>query len=222
MSEKQKPQDERHYRMSEHLNFDVFVLGQPYSPERAHETWAEHMDVWIGPQHTLIRLVWNNPSTAEIRTFNTAPVEFAWIEGEQAAFLSAQWTPPKGSRLPGIPWQEGSYSHQRQPEANQGLPGDWGTSILCHLMFLDARGGIIRGMRIVSWPADAADAIRRGIQRQLDRPVNDAAEAAYIQAMYEKYESTGAMVRDRADLIWRGGKLDARRGGGPAAARTLD
>lgn len=201
------------------FDFDVFVLGQPFSPERVAETWDEHMDVWIGPQHTLIRLVWDRPTAQEIRAFNTAPISFAWVEGEQGAFLLAQWE--KQGR-PVIPWQEGTYSHQRQPKENQGIPGAFGTPILCHLMFLDAWGGIIRGMRIVSWPVDAADAIRRGIQRQLDRPRSDAAELEFIASMREKYPSTAHMVRDRADLVWQGGKPEAYTGPGRDAAPTLD
>lgn len=57
---------------------------------------------------------------------------------------------------------------------------------------------------------------------QLDRPYNDTADAAYINAMHAKYPTPADMVRARADLIWRGGKPETFAGPGRDAAPSLD
>ncbi|WP_025274170.1 hypothetical protein [Haloglycomyces albus] len=203
--------------------FHTYTVGEPF--DATVTSWQERLDAIIGPHSTMVWLALHHPTHAERHAFSHAPVEFAWTEGEQSAFLSVRWIKRHHRRpatVSGIPWQETSFSIHRQPASTRALPGEYGDALLCPLILIDAANGLIDAIRAVSWPSDAADAVRRSIQRQLDRSYNADAEQRFIRSMHATYPTAEALVDNRADLRWKGAGWEAIPGGGAEASTSLD
>jgi hypothetical protein len=87
------------------------------------------------------------------------------------------------------------------------------------VLLVDAATGILRAIRLVSWPERAAAAVRATIKQQIAQGRNSTAESAWINALYARFpghSGTADLVRERADLTWTAGRHPhAAAGTGP-------
>lgn len=174
------------------------AVGELYHPNRT--SWPERPDLSVGPHGAELRLFFAAPTEKEVTAVRSGKAQFAWLAGDHAAMLCYRFAD-------GIPWGDVTYHAAHEPPDRAGLPPAAG--LACTVILIDAATGIIRGIRMVSWPDRAASALRTAIKEQIRNGYSSTAEQAWINALYSRYSGargTADLVRDRADLTWTGGQ----------------
>jgi hypothetical protein len=99
-----------------------------------------------------------------------------------------------------MPWSDCPFEVWRQPEEERGpLAGEAGEGLLLTTVLVDALSGIVKVIRVTTWPAEFADRVRASVARQLEAPYSSKAAGVALAAVYERYDSA-TLARERADV----------------------
>ena len=169
-----------------------YQVGQLYNPRitRWPETPHLLLDAQAGPELTLF---YGSPTAREVEQVRTGRIRFAWIDSDHTAIIAF--------RIGDLPWSDAPYHPHREKADGRdpGVPGTDDESVLCFVVLVDADTGIIAAMRMVSWPAEFAGAVRRSVQRLMAAPYSKAATDATLKALYDRYTSE-QLARTRTDM----------------------
>lgn len=187
-------------------------VGALYNPRRTSWPETPHLRIVSGAPVELV-LFLNRPTAAEVAAVRTGTARFAWVDADHAALLCYRLDP-------GIPWSDVPYSpHLEQPGDAAGID-DPTRHTAVTVILVDATTGVVRAIRLVTWPPRFAAAVAETLVRLAAAPFAAAAHDATIAGLYRRYPDTDVLVRKRADVTCTGGTGEAAAGGGPDASPT--
>lgn len=167
----------------------AYEVGQPYHAGRA--TWPESFQYnYRQSEHELVAFL-ARPTSQERHEVTKGRLDLAlFTDGDLLALLI---------RFGSMPWSDALYSWHLVPADQQTLPetDQPGQGQLLQVVLVDAATGIIRGLRAISMPEAFARELHSAIRDQSGRPwVGQSAYDAQIAALYRRYPTSDALVRD--------------------------
>jgi hypothetical protein len=178
-----------------HRDMHVYRVGSPYHPDR--RLWPE------GPQygfhagsHELL-LFFDRPTEREVGSVGSGSARFALAVHGPVIFLLFRFEPA-------MPWSDAPYSIHLVPEEERQAPEPVATPephALLQVTLVDARTGIIRALRALTFGPALTTALHLAIRDQLAAPWNRAAYDRAVDLAYRRYPTTErlletALVRD--------------------------
>lgn len=183
--------------------YHVATIGDPYlppSPLKLGLRWIITPDdgVECGVYHDSL-------TPGLVDAFHSGPTEFALVRGNHALMLAARVMRAAG-------WWDGSWQAARQIVA--GYPAglvapEPGKHLPVRLVLVDSTTGLIRAMRLVTWPHHFHTAVFKAVQAQLDHRSTVADGDREIALWLRRYPEPRLLVRDGAKITCRGGADDA-------------
>lgn len=168
-------------------------VGELYNP--AVTSWPDERMEWtLSPQGVELLLTYSHPSDAEVDAVRRGPARFALLAGDGALILAHRFEP--------LPWADTPWqaSRQRLPVGVEAA-GD-GERLIVSIVLVDAATGVIKAVRVVTWPERFATAMAHAVLRQAQTAAPDEVGAREIEAWYRRYPSTPELVR-AADITCR-------------------
>jgi hypothetical protein len=176
----------------------VFEVGKPYNPRI--RLWREGPHLRLTPAGCELVLFYAGPAAQEILDVRQGAARFAWIDAGPASVLCYQ--------IGTMPWSDAPYEPWKEPAAARGVPaGGPGNGLPLTVLLVDAATGIIEAIRITTWSASFAQAVRETVTRQLAAPRDDSAAARALDDLYGRYDSQTLAARAMAACT--GGAEDA-------------
>jgi hypothetical protein len=169
----------------------LYVVGQLYVATRTH--WEERTDYNFRQGEHELRLFINAPTEIEIEAIESAEVELGlYVEGS-AIFLLYRF----GSILSG----EGSYSWWLVQPDQRTIPTEPGEQerALLHIVLVDAKTGILRAMRAITFSPRFTANLHAAIRKQAKSGFDPREHEKDIARAYRRYPDTGDMFGAAAD-----------------------
>ncbi len=180
----------------------LYHMGQPYLAGRTQ--WPEDVDYNYRAGRHELRLFLARPSPAEVRDIRQGEAEFAFLVSEDVIVFLYRFGMA-------IPWSDKPYSWHLLKQARPDeatIPDTTGTvepHALLDVILIDASTGIIRGLRVVTFSPAFTTALHLAIAQQAARPwPGDMEYNRQVQALYQRYPTSRAMVRDAVALTLGG------------------
>jgi len=131
-----------------------YEVGKPHNPDQPNRTYPEgfHLNYMDGDISVIAYM--DQPTAGEIRDFKSGVPQFALVEGKSCLVLCI--------RMGTQPWSDAPWEAWRQ-QTGRGLP-EPGANLLTVLL-CDARGGIVRNIRVIGLNTDFAQALHRVVAR---------------------------------------------------------
>lgn len=211
---------------SAYLENRVRHLGTPYSSRTGWEEGCQwhHYDTDKHPLELLVTSempevaldrLWE-PGSARthprLHQFLHAPVDFGLIIGRHIVCTVTRWRPMP---LIGAPeWIEEGFTQQSisLQMGDAPLPGEGpvpdGQHRMVILMLVEATSGLIVGLREITWPGNAVNALREALDGQRLPDGTYDPEAARREARRWQDRWPVERLLDNAHLTWRGGADD--------------
>lgn len=165
----------------------TYALGELYNPD-ARRPWPAEAAQWrLCEDGVELVIFYANPTAAEVRAVKSGVAGFALLASDAALILAHRFHP--------LPWSDTPWQACRQTDLTAGLidvePGE---HLVVRVILVDSTTGLIRAIRMTSWPEEFASAVRAAIGRQLRSRATDAQGGAQIAAWYQAYPTTTALV----------------------------
>jgi hypothetical protein len=168
---------------------NLYVVGQPYHPDRAE--WPEAVTYnFRGGEHELLFFL-HNPRRREIEDIEAGDSEFGVLTDQGVVFLLYRF----GASFP---WGDAPYNWHlnREEDRSQPIPASElleNNRALLHVLAVDGQTGILLAMRAVSLSPAVTQALHSGIQGQISAgPIPDY--RARLDRIYAKYPQSSDMA----------------------------
>lgn len=141
-----------------------------------------------------LRFFWDSPSEREVEAVAAGPAEFGlWVQGPRAEAIFLLYRFGEAVR-----WSDAPFSwHLVFPErrvAPEDLPGE-GHALL-QVELAEARTGIVRALRAVTFSPEFTRAIDGAVKRQAtEAPADPRVHGRAIEAAYAGHPTSEAMLR---------------------------
>ncbi|MDF3050211.1 MAG: hypothetical protein K0R87_1849 [Pseudonocardia sp.] len=164
-----------------------YAVGELYHPDVTR--WPDGSVQWrLSDQGVELLLFYTDPTDSEVQAIRTGQARFALLPGEHALVLAHCF----GDQ----PWGDAPWQACRQVDAVAGLPiVGAGERLAVTVILVDAATGIVRVLRVVSWPHSLAEAVRHAMRAQARNASTEAQGAAEIESWYRRYPATPDLVR---------------------------
>lgn len=165
-----------------------YEVGKPYNPDR--KIWEQsNQFLWRGALEIVSFL--DGPTAAEVEAVRSGRSEFALYDRDGLAILCFRFTLPDGS---GIPWSDGAYHYALTPEAERVVPPDPRAlkpehRVPLHFTLVNATGGEIRALKVVTLSPELTRALFAAIGRQASRPFDRPTYLQSIRDLYRRHTS---------------------------------
>lgn len=162
-----------------------YEVGQLYNPQIrywAAETPSLRMTADYGIE---LALFYHGPTSVEIQAVRNGLAQFAWIDTDGPVGVLA-------FRFGTLNWADCPFTpHRKEPDYEPGLPelvAGRHLTVVCPLV--DATTGIIKAIRLTTWPAEFATAVKASVDRMREAPYTKLAHDAALDGLYayETYE----------------------------------
>jgi hypothetical protein len=175
----------------------LLTVGAPYSPGVTRYPEVAQYNYRQG-QHELV-LFLERPSNPEQEAVRKGEAEFALYVDGPAIVLAYRF----GSA---VPWSDATYSWHLVPAEQRDLPSaDIEASVRAtiQVVLVDARTGIVRGLRLLSLSPEVTRALHQAIRDQSLRPWDQAEYDLELARLFGRY--TSEQLVERALARCRGG-----------------
>lgn len=164
----------------------TYQVGDLYNPNRQH--WPEQTQWRFSPAGTELVMFYRSPQDGEVQAVKNGSVRFALLAGQHALLIA--------HRFGDLPWCDTPWQACRQRDETPGLPANpGGEGLLVSTVLVDADDGIIRAIRMVTWPARLVAAVREAIGTQIANGSTDEQGGVEIDAWYRRYPTTPKLVK---------------------------
>jgi hypothetical protein len=171
-------------------------IGKPYSWERT--VWPEVPRLILRPNLYELAIFIEHPTDSEIAAVDRGKCELGlYVESEVLA-VCYRFGPGRGFGE-GLPWSHVLYSYHLVPKAERMNPLFFPGEGLLQIVLVDAAGGLIRALRLVSLPCGFAEALERAIRRQARRPLDQKKLSCELELLAMQYPSPDML----AEACWR-------------------
>ena len=160
----------------------AYEVGKPYIPGRTN--WPEAVEYnYRGGGHEL-RMFMANPTAREIAGIARGPVRFGLVVDDPAIVLVYRFEEA-------IPWSDAPYTIHAVPEDQRTVPPEIqpGERALLTIIVIDARSGIIKGIRALSFTEQFSRRLHQAIRDQAAKPFDQAVYDAKLAALYRQFSS---------------------------------
>lgn len=174
-----------------HPSMHVYEIGKPIPGMRNQPPYQERaIYAWQGGQHWL-QIFFNRPNQAEIRAVQRGPAEFALtVDGPVIFFLY---------HIPNLAhWSDAPYTwHLTHLAPDRTPPRELEPTehALLTIHLIDARSGILKAMRVVSFSPEFSQELHRQIRAQMEQPFDRHAYMSHIDRIYVTTSPTQLLER---------------------------
>lgn len=159
----------------------AIAVGQLYNPRRTR--WPETQQWRLSEDAAELVMFYPSPTEREIEAVRTGRARFALLAGEHALALA--------SKFGDLRWSDAFWQSACQTDTTAGL-----RSGMVQVILVDANTGVVKVIRITTWSAQFAQAVRLAIRTQHMNMSTREQGDAEIDAWLAKYPKTVDMVRD--------------------------
>lgn len=175
----------------------LYAVGSPY--HEGQRTWPETPHLRIAADGLVeFVLFMASPTDAEITAVRHSELEFAWVDGRYLSFLVYRFNP-------GIPWSDCPYSTYFAQRAGTGgdppASAEAGLHQVVHVILVDAATGIIKAMRMTTWPPDFVGHVAASMRRMREVPFTQLAHDRELNAFYQTYTPEQMLARAGARCV---------------------
>ncbi|WP_431881957.1 hypothetical protein [Micromonospora chalcea] len=174
-------------------------VGHPYHP--GVRSWPETAQLRITPDGVELALFMSRITPEEEQDVRQGKAEFAWVDAEHTAVLGYRFGGPARR------WSDAPYHPGRDPQA--GLPAGAGEPqrhLAVHVVLVDADTGIVRGLRLTTWPPGFVCRVAETVTRMLASGYRQVAHDGALDAIYTRYRTSDELVAQRADITCTAGQ----------------
>jgi hypothetical protein len=164
----------------------LYIVGQPYHPDR--KMWPQTPQFNYRGGECELLLFFGQPTPAEVRAVKEGRSEFALYDRDGLVVLCYRFVDPRG----GVPWSDAPYHYHLVPEAQRIPPPDPRqlspeSRAVLHVILVNATGGEIRALKLVSLSLEFTQAMFRAIAHQAVRPFDSRKYDADLEALYFQF-----------------------------------
>ncbi len=167
----------------------VLQVGKPYIPGRTD--WREGVEYNYRAGAHEMRMFFERPAVSEVEAVRKGECEFALAVEGPVIFLLYCFRPA-------IDWSDAPFSWHLVPEIERTLPQQEGneTRALLHVDLIEAKTGIVRALRVVTFSPEFTYALHNAIREQAASPWlgRDAYDAALRDA-YRHYARSEDLLK---------------------------
>lgn len=165
-------------------------VGQLYNPNVTE--WPETATFWYREYGYELVLFWDSPEEGEARALTENDIEVGLFLNESLIFLIYRI---KG----GCEWSEAGYTYHMVPKDERLLPDTARTNDVpdrrFQVVLVDAKTGMVRGMRMLKLGLDFSSLIYRTMHTQAKMNFNETEFNKALERTYELCPNTLAMVQ---------------------------
>lgn len=166
-------------------------VGQPYHPQRTR--WPEGAHYAYRAGHHELLLFLDSPTAREIAAVRTGAPQCALYTDDAAGLLVLLYQ--FGAS---VPWSDAPFSWHLLPAAERVVPPLSGAGeesrALLQAVLVDAATGTVQAIRAVTLTPAFTAQLHAAIRRQAARPWDRAAYDRALDALYQRYPTTRALL----------------------------
>jgi hypothetical protein len=179
------------------------VVGKPYPPGR--RIWPQgNQFAYRGGRLELV-LFFDQPTPAEIQAVKTGRPDFGLYDADGLVVLLYRFFHDQG----GVPWSDATYHFRLVPQAERIDPPDPATltpetRVLLAVVLVNATGGQIQALRMVSLSPEFTARLFTAIREQASRPFNSREYDSVLKSLNFRFPASDLLV-DACSVRCEGG-----------------
>lgn len=166
----------------------LYQVSHPYHPDR--KVWPQASQLnWRGGELELV-LFFDRPSRHEVEAVRVGRSEFALYDADDLVVVSYRFDGKRAT----VPWSDAPYQWHLVPVADRVLPPEpeamtTETRVGLHVVLVNAMGGLIEALRLVTLSPEFTQALFAAIRRQAERPYDTTTYDRTLDTLYRRYTS---------------------------------
>jgi hypothetical protein len=178
-------------------------VGKPYNPDR--KMWPEGNQFNYRSGELELVLFFDQPTPAEIRAVKTGRADFGLYDADGLVVLCYRFWHDLG----GVPWSDAPYHIGLVPQAERIAPPDPSTltaetRALLQIILVNATGGQIRALRMVSLSPEFTARLFGVIRAQASRPFDSRQYDSLLKSLSFQFPTSDHLV-DACSVRCEGG-----------------